>query len=138
MDPFAPVPEVRKANRRDIVIDEFGEEWMMIDGVETKLPSIKKAIAQMKLCDETRVKIRADLDAAGLRDNVVETEITLEDGTTTTVSMHKPGDVVMQFDATRPPSARSTVNVPPPPPLPTPTDWRSRVKGFVSWLKKAL
>lgn len=65
-DPFFAVPEVRKA--KDIKFDEYGEGWIMLDGIETKVPSIVAAKELLARQDATRVQIRADLDAQGLRE----------------------------------------------------------------------
>lgn len=100
MDPVkqivTPIAEIRKvASRR---IDEFGEEWVVIDGIETKVPSVAAAKALCARQDAIRVKIRADLDEKGLRfnpdgsDREEQVEITLDDGTVTTVGLMKLGD----------------------------------------------
>lgn len=92
MDPTrqlqTPIAEVRAPYH----VDEYGEAWVVIDGIETKCPSIAAA---RKLCaaqDATRVQIRADLDALGIRDRTEKVEITLEDGTKDIVELLAPGD----------------------------------------------
>lgn len=99
-DPFWPIPEVRKMNHLHIV-DNYGERWVVIDGVDTKVANLAAAKALLTKQDAVRVQIRADLDAQGIRDKTVQQEITLEDGTKTTVEMLPPGDAganVLQFN----------------------------------------
>ena len=72
-------------------IDEYGEAWVVIDGIETKVPSIKQARATLARQDAVRLKIRADLDALGIRDKTEKVEITLEDGSKDTVELLPPG-----------------------------------------------
>jgi hypothetical protein len=100
MDPTrplqTPVAEVRA--QAPVHVDGFGEAWVVIDGIETKVPNIKAARALLAQQDALRVKIRADLDERGIRfnpdgtDREEQVEITLEDGTKTTVGLLKPGD----------------------------------------------
>lgn len=95
MDPVKqivnPTAEVRQHASR--FIDEYGEQWMMIDGVETKVPKIKQARALLAKQDAVRVEIRKELDERGIRDRTEQVEITLEDGSKTTVELLPPGDL---------------------------------------------
>lgn len=99
-DPFSPIPEVRKMNHRHVV-DEYNEQWVMIDGIETKVANLEAAKKLLTRQDSVRVQIRADLDELGIRDQTVLEEITLEDGTKTTVAMLPLGASCLQFDMTR-------------------------------------
>ena len=94
MDPVksltTPVAEVRA--QAPVQVDEYGESWVVIDGVETKVPNLKAARELLDQQDATRKKIRADLDATGVRDRTEQVEITLDDGTKTTVELLPMGD----------------------------------------------
>jgi hypothetical protein len=85
-----PVAEIRQHASR--FVDEYGESWIMIDGVETKVPNIKRAKALLRQQDVVREKIRAALDETGVRDRTEQVEITLDDGTKTTVELLRSGD----------------------------------------------
>lgn len=100
MDPTrqlqTPIAEVRAT--APVHVDSYGETWIMLDGVETKVPNVRAARALLKHQDKVREQIRADMDALGLRfnpdgtDREEQVEITLDDGTKTTVGLMKPGD----------------------------------------------
>jgi hypothetical protein len=94
MDPVrqmaTPIAEVRA--QAPASVDEFGEQWIMLDGVETKVPDIKMARKLLAQQDAVRIQIREDLDALGVRDRTELVEITLDDGTKTTIEMLPPGD----------------------------------------------
>lgn len=94
MDPVkqitTPVAEVRR--HASHFVDEYGESWVIIDGVETKVPNVKQAKSLLKQQDVVREKIRAALDETGVRDRTEQVEITLDDGTKTTVELLAPGD----------------------------------------------
>jgi len=94
MDPVKqivnPVTEVRRHASR--FIDEFGEEWVVIDGIETKIPSIAAAQVLLVKQDAVREEIRAYLDAHGIRDRTEKVKVTLDDGTETEIDMLPPGD----------------------------------------------
>lgn len=76
MDPLrqitSPVAEVRVHAQSEH--DEYNETWMMIDGVETKVPSIAAAQALCAKQDGIRVAIRAALDETGIREKSVFNE----------------------------------------------------------------
>lgn len=94
MDPIrqitSPVAEVQVQAQREI--DEYGEEWVVIDGIETKVPRIKAAQHLLTVQDDQRAAIRRDLDALGVRDRTEKVEITLDDGTVTEVDLLPPGN----------------------------------------------
>ena len=62
MNPFFPIPEVRK-HTVQAEVDEFGDTW--VDGVKV---AFRNPSAVLKEHDATRVRIRADLDKTGIRD----------------------------------------------------------------------
>jgi len=85
-----PVAEVRR--HASHFVDEYGESWVVLDGVETKVPSVKQAKSLLRQQDVVREKIRAALDESGVRDRTEQVEITLDDGTKTFVELLAPGD----------------------------------------------
>lgn len=101
MDPTrqltTPIAEVRA--QAPAYVDSFGETWVMIDGIETKVPSLKAARALLAAQDATRVQIRADMDALGLRDLDQQEQLVVDgvpqvdaDGEPITVGLLPPGD----------------------------------------------
>jgi len=81
--------------------DEYNEQWVMIDGIETKVPSIAAAKALLAKQDGVRVAIRAALDETGIRDKTVTEAITV-DGEKVTVELVPPALAdVFQIDLTR-------------------------------------
>jgi hypothetical protein len=112
-------------------IDEYGEHWVTIDGIETKAPSIKAARELLVRQDALRVQIRADLDALGVRDTTERIEITLEDGTKTEVDLIPAGGFSLQFNmdtpAPRPVEQKSFNGLPGYVDKPT---FRQRIKRF--------
>lgn len=127
MDPIrqltSPVAEVRMHAQTER--DEYNEQWVMIDGIETKVPSIAAAKVLLAKQDAVRVEIRAALDETGIREKTVLEEITLEDGTKATVELIPPALAdVFQIDLER---KHVPAYVAPPLPPPPPSRW-SRVK----------
>lgn len=101
MDPIrqltTPIAEVRAA--APIHIDEYGEAWAVIDGIETKIPRIAAAKALLAKQDRVRMQIRADLDATGIRECTEQVQLTIEgkpqfdsDGEPIMVEMLPAGD----------------------------------------------
>jgi hypothetical protein len=80
LDPIRPLSEPIAEVRRQapVHVDEYGESWMMIDGVETKVTSRKIAEAQLVKQDKVRVEIRTELDRLGLRDNMEEIQCVID------------------------------------------------------------
>lgn len=69
-DPFFPIPEVRKMTVKDLqFVDAYGDTWQDIDGIETKV-GYRNPVKVLKEHDTVRIRIRADLNAAGLRETV--------------------------------------------------------------------
>jgi len=98
-DPLFPIPIVRQHAVRHI--DEFGETWVTIDGIETKVPSIAAAKVLLAKQDGVRVAIRAALDETGIRDKTITEEI-MVDGEKVTVELVPPALAdVFQIDLTR-------------------------------------
>jgi len=81
MDPVrqltTPIAEVRAAAPQHW-IDEYGEAWIMLDGIETKCPSIEAANRLCAHQDAVRVQIRADLDAVGARESLGEEPLIID------------------------------------------------------------
>lgn len=91
MDPIKGLTEpagVHAVSQRSF--DAYGEEWVVIDGIETKVPRLKQARALLERQDKVREEIRAELDALGLRETV-ETEMMI-DGELVTVQLLPKGD----------------------------------------------
>ena len=111
-------------------VDEYGDTWVTIDGIETKVGSIKQARKQLQYFDDMRKDIREKLDAEGIRDMVVEETITV-DGVATTISVLPP-DIAKQvhyideFEGTPAHPQKYAPYVPPPAP-PKRKQWFERV-----------
>ena len=98
-DPLFPIPVIR--NHVEQWVDDSGDTWAIVDGVETKI-AYANPVALMKRQDGVRVEIRKALDETGIREKTVFQEITLEDGTKAVVELLPPGDAnVLQWDETR-------------------------------------
>ena len=80
MDPLKPIvdPTAEVRIDRNIKYDNYGEAWVVIDGIETKVPSIAAAKELLARQDATRMQIRADLDATGIRDKTVKETIMID------------------------------------------------------------
>lgn len=103
MDPLrqitTPVAEVRVHAHAER--DEYNEQWVVIDGIETKVPSIAAAQALCAKQDAVRVAIRAALDETGIRDKTVKETIII-DGESVEVELVPPAlSDVFQIDMTR-------------------------------------
>jgi hypothetical protein len=96
MDPFSPIPEVRKhVIVEQVDVDEYGDTWK--DGVKVAFRDPSQVLRQH---DAARVAIRAALDGTGIREKTRIETIPLEDGTTAEVELLQPGDAnVLQFGA---------------------------------------
>lgn len=70
MDPlkplYTPVAEVR--HQASHFVDEYGDTWVVIDGIETKVANVAQAKILLAQQDKTRLDIRARLDEMGIRD----------------------------------------------------------------------
>jgi hypothetical protein len=75
MDPLkpltTPVAEVR--HQASHFVDQYGETWVVIDGIETKVANIKQAQVLLTQQDKMRLDIRARLDEMGIRDMTEKT-----------------------------------------------------------------
>jgi hypothetical protein len=99
MDPIKPLSEPTTEIRTHANhVDSCGETWIVLDGIETKVPSIKAARILLAKQDALRIDIRAELDKTGIRDQTVQESLVIDgvvqkddEGNPVTVEMLPPG-----------------------------------------------